>query len=130
MRLVVGAVALGAAMTVALVAALMLSRDGTPRTGSVVVNATPWGTVTSISSESGETVPLPAENSTPASLTLPAGSYRVTLTGPPPDSRLEQVTVKVEAGRTAQTAPIRFGTMSPDEYFEPYLSTPAAGRAR
>ena len=79
-----------AAVGVAAVAALMLT-GGTAATGIAVIDAAPWANITEIRNEDGEAQPLPSPASTPLSLTLPAGTYQITLTGPPPESKTETV---------------------------------------
>src|SRR5690606_36699470 len=52
------------------------------QTGSLVINALPWGTVDQVLDASRKPVSLPADRTTPLTLTLPAGSYYVTLSHP------------------------------------------------
>jgi hypothetical protein len=99
---------------------------GSPQTGSVVIDAAPWGTVASIESASGAAQPLPADVATPVVLTLPAGDYRLTLAGPSPESQTQQVAIRVEAGVTVAVPFVRFHVMTPEEYFEEYLAAPAS----
>jgi hypothetical protein len=94
-------------------------------TGSVVIDATPWGTVTSIESESGTPQPLPADASTPVFLTLPAGDYLVTVTGPSPDSPPQRIGIRVDAAAQVVAPLVRFHVLTPEEYFEEYLASPA-----
>lgn len=93
-------------------------------TGSVVIDAAPWGTVTSIESASGAAQPLPADAATPVMLTLPPGDYRVTLAGPSPETPPQQVTFRVDAGAQAAAPLVRFQVLTPEEYFEEYLASP------
>jgi hypothetical protein len=70
-------------------------------------------------------MPLPSPASTPLSLTLPAGSYRVVVTGPPPESQPQQVDVRIETGAPSVVPLLRFRSVTPEEYFEQYLTSPA-----
>ena len=118
----------GAGAAIVLVAAVIggLMMFGSPQTGSVVIDAAPWGTVTSIESASGVAQPLPADPTTPVVLTLPADDYRVTLAGPSPESQTQQVGIRVEAGVSVTVPLVRFHVLTPEEYFEEYLAAPAA----
>jgi hypothetical protein len=118
----------GAGAAVVLVAAVIggLMMFGSPQTGSVLIDAAPWGTVTSIESASGAAQPVPADAATPVVLTLPAGDYRVTLAGPSPESQTQQIAVRVEAGVQGVVPIVRFRVLTPEEYFEEYLAAPAA----
>ena len=84
-----------AAVAVAAVAALLLT-GGTPATGTAVIDAAPWANIVEIRNEAGDVQPLPSPASTPLSLALPAGTYQISLTGPPPESKKETVTLRVE----------------------------------
>jgi hypothetical protein len=78
--------------------------------------------VTAVRNESGEAQELTASPaSTPLALTLPAGTYQITLTGPPPESKTETVSVRVDAGGTSVVPLTRFKRMSAEEYFEQYI---------
>jgi tetratricopeptide (TPR) repeat protein len=95
-------------------------------TGAVSLDALPWATVTRIEAEDGTAQSLPPSASTPLVLDLPVGTYRATLTGPPPDLESRVVTFEVLADGTATPAPERFRAMTADEYFELYLASAAA----
>ena len=123
-RLALWGVAVVAAL-VAVVAAARLLTGGPVTTASVVIDAIPWGTVTAIEGEDGEPQPLPPDPSTPLSLTLASGTYRVTVAGPPPESRSEQVSVRVETGVPVVAPLVRFRVVTPEEYFAPYLVSPS-----
>ena len=71
---------------------------------------------------------MPHIVSTPAALSLPAGTYRVTLTGPPPGSETRQLTVQVQEGTVTPPQVERFASLTPEEYFEPYLAAQAAAQ--
>jgi hypothetical protein len=105
---------------------MLLSPAGT---GSVVIDATPWGTVTSIESVSGAPHPVPTEASTPVLLTLPPGDYRVTVAGPLPDAPPQQISIRVDAAAQVVAPPVRFHVLTPEEYFEEYLASPTAAGA-
>jgi len=99
-------------------------------TGTLVIDAVPWATITSIEDESGAQQALPSPASTPVSVALPEGNYQITLTGPPPEARTARVSVRVDVGGTSVVPVTRFRTMTVEEYFEQYLgSSTAAGDA-
>jgi hypothetical protein len=120
------AVALAAAAGVLLVAlgagVFFLMTRGPAPTGTTIIDAVPWATVTAVRNESGEPQELTASPaSTPLALTLPAGTYQITLTGPPPESKTETVSVRVDAGGTSVVPLTRFQRMTVEEYFEQYI---------
>jgi hypothetical protein len=106
-------------------------------TGTLVVEAAPWGTVTSIRAENGREQPLPAEASTPLSVALPEGTYQITLTGP--NSKTATVSAHVSVGGLAVAPMARFDAVTVEQYFEQFLggsagaptepATPAADAA-
>jgi len=121
----------GAVAVVVLLAAAtayFLTRGPAP-TGTVVIDAVPWGTVTGIRTPGGDAQPLPEQASTPLPLVLPAGTYEVTLTGPPPESRTETVTVQVGADGVTVAPITRFQAITPEQYFEQYLGSVTPGAA-
>ena len=120
--IIVGAV--GAVAVI--IAAIVLSPAAIPPTGVLVIDAVPWATITSIQSENGEQQPLPSQASTPLTLTLPAGTYQVAVTGPPPESAPQSFTIQVEPNGATVAPTIQFRTLTPEEYFEQYLAAPAA----
>ena len=99
---------------------------GTPPTSSLVVlDATPWATITQIQNGDGEQQPLPEMRSTPLAVQLTPGAYTVSFEGPPPQSEKRTIEIRVESG-AAHTVPVqRFAAPSVDEYFRPYLTAPA-----
>jgi serine/threonine-protein kinase len=124
-RRALGIVAVSAVVVVAaVVAALMLS--GPVPTGTLVIDAAPWGTIEAIETEDGESVALPASASTPLSMTLPTGTYQVVVVGPPPELQPQRISVHVATGGATVAPLIRFQTMTPEEYFEQYLSSPTS----
>jgi hypothetical protein len=126
-----GALVVAAALVIAL--AIAFRPPAVIPTGTVAIDAVPWAMVTRIEAADGTTQQLPPQASTPLLLTLPAGTYRVTLVGPPPESESRVATVEVSADGAAVIPAERFRTMTPDEYFEQYLSSavsaPADGAA-
>jgi hypothetical protein len=109
-----------AAVALVAVAALMLT-GGSAATGTAVIDAAPWANITEIRNEGGELQPLPSPPSTPVSLALPAGTYQISLAGPPPQSKKETVTLRVNAGQTSQAPVTRFQSLTVEEYFDESL---------
>jgi tetratricopeptide (TPR) repeat protein len=126
-RMAFASVAGGVVLVAMIAAAVVALRPGVVPTGVVTIDAVPWATVTRIEGEDGVQSPLPAQASTPLSLTLPAGTHRITLTGPPPESESRVVTVQVQADGTAVVTPERFRVVTLEEYFEQYLASSTAG---
>jgi hypothetical protein len=124
-RRALGIVGIAAAVVIAAVVAVIMF-GGSGASGSVVIDAAPWGTISAIETESGDAVDLPPSPSTPLSLTLPPGTYRVTLTGPPPESQTERITVQVQQDGTTEAPFVRFRMLTAEDYFQPYLAGPAA----
>jgi len=100
-----------------------LTRGPAP-TGTVVIDAAPWATVTAIQNDSGTAQTLPSPASTPLSLALPAGNYQFMLTGP--NSKVATVNVRVDVGGVAVAPTARFPTVTVEEYFEQYLGSALA----
>jgi hypothetical protein len=123
MRLVWASVA--AVILVAIATAFFLTRGPAP-TGVLVIDAVPWATVTGLQAEDGTAQTLPESATTPLSLSVPAGTYQVTLTGPPPESKATTVTMRVEVDGVAVVPVTRFQTMTAEQYFEPYLGSSTA----
>ena len=94
---------------------------GTPATGMAVIDAAPWANITEIRNEAGVLQPLPSPPSTPMSLDLPAGTYQISLAGPPPQSKKETVTLRVNAGQTSVAPVTRFQSLTVEEYFDESL---------
>ena len=116
----------GVIAVIAAAVAAFTMLGGPAPTGTVVIDAAPWGTITAIENESGEAVPLPSSASTPLVLTLPAGTYQVAVAGPSPDSQAQRITVQVSANGSTVAPLIHFREMTAEEYFEQYLSAPTA----
>jgi hypothetical protein len=93
-----------------------------PAYGTVTVDALPWATVVSIVGQNGTNHPLPEQASTPLSLRLPIGAYRITLSGPPPESVTRESTVTITEGQEALVDGGRFATLTAESYFAPYLA--------
>ena len=118
----------GAALGVVVVAALAMVVApivATPPPGTLVIDAVPWGTVAAIANERGASVALPASPSTPLSLVVPSGTYQVTVTGPPPESQTQRITVRVEANGASVAPLVQFQAITPEAYFEQYLTAQA-----
>jgi hypothetical protein len=116
----------GAALAITLLAVGILTIAGGPAaSGTVILDAVPWATVSAVVSEDGEPQPLPSPASTPLALALPAGDYEVVFVGPPPDSQEQRVSVHVDAETAVAIPIVRFRAVTPEEYFEPYLAAPA-----
>jgi len=119
----IGAIVLGVVI-VAGVATMLFS--GPAPSGTVVIDAVPWGTITAIETEGGDKVALPSTSSTPLSLSLPAGTYQVVITGPPPELQTQRITIEIQRDGTTVAPMVRFRMLTPDEYFEQYLAAPTA----
>lgn len=109
-----------AAVAIAAAAALMLT-GGAAATGTAVIDAAPWASITEIRNEDGELQPLPSPASTPVSMALPAGTYQISLAGPPPESKTQTVTLRVNVGQTSVAPVTRFESLTVEEYFDEYL---------
>jgi hypothetical protein len=115
----------GLALLLVVAAAIVATRlAAVPPAGTLVIDALPWGTVSAIESENGERLPLPSPASTPLVISVPGGTYQVTVTGPPPESQAQRVTVRVDPNGSIIAPPVRFRVMTPEDYFEPYLAAP------
>jgi hypothetical protein len=124
-RRALGIVGIAAAVVVAALVAVSMFR-GPAASGTVVIDAAPWGTITAIAAENGDAVALPPSAATPLSLSLPAGTYQVTVTGPPPESQAQQITIEVQQDATTEAPLVRFRGLTAEEYFEQYLAAPTA----
>ena len=109
--------------SVAAIVAFMMMAGRPAATGTLIVDAVPWGTVTSIRTEDGEGVDLPSRAATPIALPLPSGNYQVVVVGPPPESQEQRLAVRVDSGATSIAPPVKFHVVTPEQYFEPYLAT-------
>jgi predicted Ser/Thr protein kinase len=107
-------------------AIVAIGRAAVSPPGTLVIDALPWGTVSAIDTPKGEHVRLPSPASTPLAISLPAGTYQVTVVGPPPESQAQRMTVNVGANASNIAPLLRFRVMTPEDYFEPYLAAPAS----
>ncbi len=110
-RRALGIVAIAAGVVVIAVVAIMMFSGPAP-TGTVLIDATPFGTITAIETDGGDAVALPPSPSTPLSLTLPEGTYVVVVAGPPPESQTQRVTIQIQRDTPTEVAPIRFRALT------------------
>ena len=82
--------------------------------GTLVINALPWGYVDQVLDAARKPVELPGERSTPLRLTLPAGSYYVTLRHPKSNKTVSAF-ARVQARQRSQTSS-SFPSLGTDEY--------------
>jgi hypothetical protein len=127
-KMAIGAAA-GVVVVAAAIAAFVLMPVRPVPTGTLIVDAVPWGTVTSIQSEGGQRVTVPAQAATPLSLSLPSGNYQIVVTGPPPESQTQQLSVRVDSQGTTIADTAKFHVVTPEEYFEQYLASSVAPAA-
>ena len=123
-QIAVGAVAGVVLVTAAVVAFMMRPAPVVPM-GTLVIDAVPWASVTAIEREDGTPHALPAQASTPFSVDVPAGTYRVRVAGPPPESEARLLRVTVAENGVAAAPVERFTEITPEQYFEQYLAAPA-----
>jgi serine/threonine protein kinase len=81
--------------------------------GELLIDATPWATVVRMTDASGGVVPESTNLTTPASLSLPAGAYAVTLRDQ--FGNTQTVRAQVRVGRRAEVT-ARFRTVAPADY--------------
>ena len=84
--------------------------------GELVINALPWGIVDRVLDGARQPIELPEERTTPLTLTLPAGSYYVTLRHPQ-SGKTVSAFARVSAGKSSQTSG-SFPTLSAEEYLK------------
>jgi hypothetical protein len=82
-------------------------------TALLVVDARPWGEVTSIRDDGGSSVGLPAARITPLAVDVPAGRYTVTVRQP--DSGRE-LTAQVSVGAGGGQVAVEFPAPTLDEF--------------
>ena len=92
--------------------------------GTVTIDAIPWATLMAVLAQDGTRYALPEPASTPLSMQLPVGIYRLTLAGPSPGAPPQEVTVTIENGKNVMVENVRFQTLTAEAYFEPYLLVP------
>jgi hypothetical protein len=102
---------------------VLLVPSGPTPTGTVTLDAIPWATVSAIEGTDGSHHSVPEGASTPISVTLPVGTYKIHLIGPPPASESRTVTVVVTRDGVISLPLERFQVLTPEEYFAPYLAT-------
>jgi serine/threonine protein kinase len=108
-------------------ATALVFRHTSPTLETTVIEAIPWATISEIESDDGTRITVPPMASTPIALDLRPGTYKVRMVGPPPESETRLVTVQVQEGRATVTPPQQFRTLTPEEYFEPYLDSFTSG---
>jgi tetratricopeptide (TPR) repeat protein len=97
-----------------------------PAQGTVIIDAVPWGTVTAITAVDGSgRQQVPAAAQTPLALHLAPGRYRVSISGPPPESISRVVDLQVESGGVTNAPLQRFNAITAEEYFDQYLQAPS-----
>jgi hypothetical protein len=121
-RMVAGTAAVVVVIAIA-ATAYFLTRGPLP-TGTLVIEAAPWGTVTAIRAENGREQAVPPQASTPLSIALPEGTYQITVTGP--DSKAATINAHVAVGGIAVAPMARFDAVTVEQYFEQYLGAPVA----
>ena len=125
-KLMIGWTAIAVLVVAVAATGVMLIPRGAVPTGTLVIEATPWATITAVQGEDGTLQPLPSPPSTPLSLSVPVGVYQIRFVGPPPEAEAREVRVQIQAGVVTATPVARFRTLTPEEYFEQYLTSPAA----
>ena len=123
-RTVMTVVAVSVATAVAAVIVSKMLTAPVP-TGTLVLDASPWGSIVAIQKENGESVAVPPSPFTPLSVTLPPGTYRLIIAGPPDETQPQQITVRIESGASTMPPLVRFRALTPEQYFEEYLSSAA-----
>jgi tRNA A-37 threonylcarbamoyl transferase component Bud32 len=88
---------------------------GTPASGTLVVEASPWGEVSRIADASGTEVTLPNDRSTPLVVLVPPGVYDVELTRPDAPA-VQTCRVEVRPGASARCR-VQLVTVAADDYF-------------
>jgi serine/threonine protein kinase len=114
-----------AIVLVGVLAVTYLTTRGPAPTGTLVIDAVPWATVTAIRGNEGTPQALSLPASTPLSLVLPPGTYQVTLTGPAPEAKVVTVTASVGVGGISVVPLTRFQALTAEDYFEQYLGSAA-----
>ena len=120
-KMIVGWTAAAVLLALVAIAGVMLIPRPAPPMGTMMIEAVPWANITGIEAADGTRPALPSTASTPMSLNLPVGTYRVRLIGPPPESESRLVTVQVNVGSVTTAPTERFRVLTPEEYFEQYL---------
>jgi serine/threonine protein kinase len=84
--------------------------------GQLVINALPWGYVDQVLDDARKPIALPEDRSTPLQLTLPSGSYYITLRHPK-SAKTVSTFARVQAKQRTQTSG-SFPTLSAEEYLK------------
>jgi len=82
--------------------------------GELVLNAYPWGKVESVLDANRQPIKLPEDATTPITLKLPAGSYKVTFAHPQARKPVQVIATVIAQKRGAANATF---TVSTQEYF-------------
>jgi tetratricopeptide (TPR) repeat protein len=122
-RTIANSVASAIAVLAVAVAGWLVSRGASSPPVLVVIDATPWASVSSVQRDTGERAALPSPASTPLAMRLVPGRYKVSLVGPPPASETRVVDLNVEPGKPIDFPTQRFAAMTPEEYFAPFLGS-------
>ncbi len=88
--------------------------EAAARNGELVINALPWGNVEKVLNAAREPVVLPEDRSTPMRLSLPAGSYYITVRHPEVGKSVS-VFARVKPKTNSQVA-ATFSTLTADAY--------------
>lgn len=86
-----------------------------PPTGSILIDAIPWGRIERIETPEGERLEPPEPRETPVLLRIPAGTWRVAISNPTFDE--ERVCEFDLAEGTRQDCRVEFERLSVDQYF-------------
>jgi serine/threonine-protein kinase len=93
------------------------SLDVTPETGSVFVDAFPWGQITRVLNSRDEEITVPEAAVTPYQLELPAGDYRITLFNPDSTGKEQVCAITISAGAGA-VCRVEFMQMTTLDFFK------------
>lgn len=120
----------GAAVALLLIvgglAAALWPNASPPMPRIVVFDAVPWAAIERVQNDSGEAVTLPADASTPMTLSLAPGEYQVVVVGPPPQQERRTVPLTIGVDGAAVFPVQRFTPMTADEYFKDLLAPAVA----
>ena len=85
-------------------------------TSTLVIDAVPWAKITAITDAQGKAQPLPSDDTTPAVLTLPPGTYTLSL-ALPDRPQPSTVTVTLSEGQTVHEV-ARLAKVDVDTFFK------------
>ena len=125
-KMIVGWTAAAVLLTLVAIAGVVLIPRPAPPLGTMTIEAVPWANITGIEAADGTRPALPSMASTPMSLNLPVGAYRVRLIGPPPDSESRLITVQVNVGVVTTAPTEHFRPLTTEEYFALYIPSSTA----